>query len=1110
MTAIYMKVKRLQRGQAISLLAAIVLVLGLMSVVSPILASTCDISVSPGGSIQTAINGATSGQTICVADGTYVGALSINKDNLTIEGQSQAGVIIDATAATGYHFTVEGSNIVLRNFTLNGKNTSPASYGIKASGLNASTQRTNLTIENVTVNNTYRSGIDINGIDGVTVNNVTVSGVPYGVGLALSDVNNATVSNVTTSNNTWGGVAVYTYGRYYPGGSDNITLSNIVGDEANPLYTEVGNYSVPSNPHPITNLTLPTEYTHSTRNPQHRPGGENFVFFFTSEADAVTFALALNNATTPVNSGSSANVMNSTSHDDFGDFVVGNNGTDHMSIQAAINAATNGDTIYVAAGTYAENVAVSKSVTLTGANVGVNPNTGSRIGESILNGSVMVSSNDVTFDGFTVSNPSGTSGISVTSVSGANVRNSIFNDIGTGNATGSAQAVYISTSNSPISNFTISNNKIMNVGNISMLHNGNAGSSAKGIYVGNSGGTGDISNVNITGNNISAIYASTAAWVSGGGGGAGAYGVLINHISSNAKIVNNTISQLEALWAHGIGLEASTPNAVVQGNDISNLTDHKSPSDAIAVFFEGNTSASTASVQFNTFNSVAVGVAAVNSSTPIKATNNFWGANSGPSGGFTTPAGCAKTATSNGSGSIAGPNVCFSPFVGSAPQEVTSGAVSGSGTVDLPGNEVQTSFSGGSATVTLAKYTGNPSTVGTFGNVGNYYDINVSGSTSGDSLAITLDAGGNTGSLYYYDGTSWKLVQAPGAIAPSGGFYTFVLDNMTTPKLSELDGTPFGGLSPVVWVELAPGFNSATFGEGETIDVVVKAGSSALYGVDLSLKYGAGLDVTRVTLGGTSTGANLYADAVSHNSSGSGDIRFAYSQRGDVVGHEDNVNDSSITLATITFLAKNGGTGVQNVYLDGTVSPLLFSDKDGNNGTPVTPIVVGDNPLALTVIASPDVYVSVSLQGRSDFAGTYLKLSPLSGQSGNVLYDNQDTAGLLQIDPVPANSNPPSAKTYDVRLDAPKYLAAIRQVPVTPGTDDSIDLTSVQLRGGDLNDDDKINIQDLVLIGVNFGSNDSNNLANINGDAGVNIQDLAIAAGNFGAITGSAYSAPWQ
>lgn len=54
------------------------------------------------------------------------------------------------------------------------------------------------------------------------------------------------------------------------------------------------------------------------------------------------------------------------------------------SIQAAINAASSGDTINVASGTFVGNLIVDKSLNLVGPNAAIDPNTGTRVGEAIL------------------------------------------------------------------------------------------------------------------------------------------------------------------------------------------------------------------------------------------------------------------------------------------------------------------------------------------------------------------------------------------------------------------------------------------------------------------------------------------------------------------------------------------------------------------------------------------------------------------------------------------------------------------------------------------------------------------------------------------------------
>ena len=274
------------------------------------------------------------------------------------------------------------------------------------------------------------------------------------------------------------------------------------------------------------------------------------------------------------------------------------------TVQAGINAVAVGGTVHVEAGTYTENVSVNKSVTLDGNSQA-----------ATINGLVTITAPDVTVNGFSLTNPAGTSAVTALGVSNAHITNNNVHDVG-GSQNASVQAIYVNrNSSADINGITITGNSV------SHIHNGgtSSGKSVKAIYVGDSGGSAVIG-ATITGNTISDVLSS----------GWGAYVILVNHPNSSVDIENNMIDSVSGSFAHAIGLEADTPNAKVIGNTISNVVDSTPASpDAEAIKFESNPSANTATVTGNTWaTAVPLGIVVDSASSvhgAVPAAGNWWG-----------------------------------------------------------------------------------------------------------------------------------------------------------------------------------------------------------------------------------------------------------------------------------------------------------------------------------------------------------------------------------------------------------------------------------------------------------------------------------------------------
>ncbi len=363
--------------------------------------------------------------------------------------------------------------------------------------------------------------------------------------------------------------------------------------------------------------------------------------------------------------------------------IVGNP-TAYATIQSAVNAAAPGATITVDAGTYDETVTVNKSLTLLGANAGVDAR-GTRGAESIVYATQTVFdiiANDVTLNGFTIEGDDADIGAQLgagvlmgPSIHGTHVLDNIIQS----NVTG----IYLSN-NSNTDACVIQNNLIQNnfeANNSWTKTPGENGS--RGIYTDGTVSGGYLTNVLI---NANTIYNSN---FNGGDEDEGiiALQALTAGKQFNITITNNLLgNESKALLATNV------TNLTFLGNTCTNLDDGSSG----PVRFEGN--ANVVNIQYNSiYGNGGPGIAADSSGVsgdssgfvinnnniyqndgigvlvianvyngPLIAVNDWWGSASGP-GGDGPGTGQAVWGNGNSGHGVTpsgapGGNVTFSPW----------------------------------------------------------------------------------------------------------------------------------------------------------------------------------------------------------------------------------------------------------------------------------------------------------------------------------------------------------------------------------------------------------------------------------------------------------------
>ncbi len=184
------------------------------------MASICTPDVTPAGSIQTAIDNAITGATICIGVGTYNEQITL-KDNITLQGEELSRTIIDG-GATGTDVTFEDS-AEIDNITITNGNV----------GISVETANT-VTIGNVIITNST-TGIQCTVDSTITLENTIIDNNTTGVDCSkLSDV---TVTNTIISNNATDITSVQLLN---PGSDFNLiynnTTSNYPVTDPNSIY----------------------------------------------------------------------------------------------------------------------------------------------------------------------------------------------------------------------------------------------------------------------------------------------------------------------------------------------------------------------------------------------------------------------------------------------------------------------------------------------------------------------------------------------------------------------------------------------------------------------------------------------------------------------------------------------------------------------------------------------------------------------------------------------------------------------------------------------------------------------------------------------------------
>jgi len=305
--------------------------------------------------------------------------IQVSGANSQVLNNYVVGAPLTSTWASSGIGVVNATGVLVKGNTVN---TASADIGISVLNWSADL------VENITIEENHvmgaKNSVRISGqnqekaVKGVTIKDNTLTNSPTSSGINVQTVS---LENLTVTGN------IIT-GHFVSGirfSSSSATLTGVVNINGNAIYN--------NNSYEIDNGTaLPIN---ATCNWWGSADYNTVLASVNGNVDAVNYLV-------PDGTGSTYTWSGSDKYACTGDVWPVHNTTKDLfytTIQGAINAATAGDVIEVAAGTYTENIDVSKALTILGPNASVTGN-GSRNPEAVVEGPFLVNANNVTIKGF--------------------------------------------------------------------------------------------------------------------------------------------------------------------------------------------------------------------------------------------------------------------------------------------------------------------------------------------------------------------------------------------------------------------------------------------------------------------------------------------------------------------------------------------------------------------------------------------------------------------------------------------------------------------------------------------------------------------------------------